>query len=113
MLTSHYISRFCVGDQFFLLDNKALCGADYEERMVFANLSANPAQLAQIKHATFPSSGAPRQGHVPLNNNSIPNESSSSQYFMDSSHSSNKDLTPLPPISSVRSSFLGGSAIQT
>eukprot|EP00090_Calanus_glacialis_P044307 TRINITY_DN7892_c0_g1_i1.p1 TRINITY_DN7892_c0_g1~~TRINITY_DN7892_c0_g1_i1.p1 ORF type:complete len:222 (+),score=32.37 TRINITY_DN7892_c0_g1_i1:57-722(+) len=105
--------RFCVGDQFFLLDNKVLCGADYEERMVFANLSANPAQLAQIKHATFPSSGAPRQGHVPLNNNSIPNESSSSQYFMDSSHSSNKDLTPLPPISSVRSSFLGGSAIQT
>merc|ERR1719225_1592733 len=42
--------RFCVGDQFFLYDNKVLCGADYEERMVFASLSSNPAQLAAIKH---------------------------------------------------------------
>ena len=43
--------RFCVGDQFFLHDNKVLCGPDYEERMVFASLSTNPAaQLAAIKH---------------------------------------------------------------
>merc|ERR1711952_603051 len=42
--------RFCVGDQFFLYDNKVLCGPDYEERMVFASLSTNPAQLAAIKH---------------------------------------------------------------
>ena len=31
-------SRFCVGDQFYLLDNKILCGSDYEERMLFASL---------------------------------------------------------------------------
>ena len=30
--------RFCVGDQFYLLDNKILCGSDYEERMLFASL---------------------------------------------------------------------------
>ena len=32
------IVRFCVGDQFYLLDNKILCGSDYEERMLFASL---------------------------------------------------------------------------
>ncbi|XP_050408330.1 LIM domain only protein 3 isoform X3 [Patella vulgata] len=31
--------RFCVGDRFFLCDNKILCEYDYEERMVFANMT--------------------------------------------------------------------------
>ncbi len=30
--------RFCVGDRFFLLENKILCEYDYEERMLFASL---------------------------------------------------------------------------
>ncbi|KAH9519271.1 LIM domain only protein 3 [Bulinus truncatus] len=30
--------RFCVGDRFYLADNKILCEFDYEERMMFANL---------------------------------------------------------------------------
>lgn len=41
--------RFCVGDRFFLCDNKILCEYDYEERMVFANLAYNSSNLAQIK----------------------------------------------------------------
>ena len=46
-LSFHFHYRFCVGDQFFLHDNKVLCGPDYEERMVFASLSvSSPAQLA-------------------------------------------------------------------
>ena len=41
-----YIFRFCVGDRFFLCDNKILCEYDYEERMVFANLAYNSSNLA-------------------------------------------------------------------
>ncbi|CAG7824429.1 unnamed protein product [Allacma fusca] len=32
--------RFCVGDRFYLCDNRILCEYDYEERMVFANMSS-------------------------------------------------------------------------
>jgi len=42
-------ARFCVGDRFFLVDNKILCEYDYEERMVFANLAYNSNNLAHIK----------------------------------------------------------------
>lgn len=42
--------RFCVGDQFYLLDNKILCGSDYEERMLFASLQGQPDRLAQLKN---------------------------------------------------------------
>ena len=88
--------RFCVGDQFFLHDNKVLCGPDYEERMVFASLSTNPAaQLAAIKHHD-------NNRYFPLNNNTLISSSSSSS----SSSSHHKTPTPLPPISSVRSSFV-------
>jgi len=44
-----YFFRFCVGDRFFLCDNKILCEYDYEERMVFANLAYNSNNLAQLK----------------------------------------------------------------
>ena len=43
------LCRFCVGDRFFLCDNKILCEYDYEERMVFANLAYNSSNLAQMK----------------------------------------------------------------
>ena len=88
--------RFCVGDQFFLHDNKILCGPDYEERMVFASLSSNPAaQLAAIKHHDT--------RYFPINNNNNNNIISSPQSTPGHSKPS---PTPLPPISSVRSSFL-------
>lgn len=40
-----FFDRFCVGDRFFLCDNKILCEYDYEERMVFANLAYNSGNL--------------------------------------------------------------------
>lgn len=44
--------RFCVGDKFYLCDNKILCEYDYEERMVFANMPFNYNALTQIKRQT-------------------------------------------------------------
>uniref|UniRef100_A0A8D8R8F9 Rhombotin-1 n=1 Tax=Cacopsylla melanoneura TaxID=428564 RepID=A0A8D8R8F9_9HEMI len=41
--------RFCVGDRFYLCDNKILCEYDYEERQVFANIAYNPTSLAHIR----------------------------------------------------------------
>ncbi|XP_076058689.1 uncharacterized protein LOC143035703 isoform X3 [Oratosquilla oratoria] len=41
--------RFCVGDRFYLCDNKILCAYDYEERLVFANMSYSSDSLAHIK----------------------------------------------------------------
>ncbi|CRK90531.1 CLUMA_CG004235, isoform A [Clunio marinus] len=34
--------RFCVGDKFYLCDNKILCEYDYEERLVFASMANHP-----------------------------------------------------------------------
>jgi hypothetical protein len=139
-----------VGDHFYLYENKILCGPDYEERMVFANLSANPAQLAQLKSQTLGRSagGLPPSYHSPpqqqsfhhYHNSGMPlppakGEASSfhtppqNQQFHQHHHSNHfaghpaslvqaaaaagatvgpqqhpdKDMTPLPPISSVRS----------
>lgn len=59
---SSFFFRFCVGDRFFLCDNKILCEYDYEERMVFANLAYNSGNLAQIKQqARGAVSGGPQQ----------------------------------------------------
>ncbi|XP_065213991.1 LIM domain only protein 3-like isoform X2 [Planococcus citri] len=44
--------RFCVGDRFYLCENKILCEYDYEERMVFANMAYNPPNIAQLKRHT-------------------------------------------------------------
>merc|ERR1712117_859564 len=41
--------RFCIGDKFYLCDNKILCEYDYEERMVFARMSNNYYALNQMK----------------------------------------------------------------
>ncbi|XP_042881644.1 insulin gene enhancer protein ISL-3-like isoform X2 [Penaeus japonicus] len=46
--------RFCVGDRFYLCDNKILCEYDYEERMVFANMSYSSDSLAHIKRQQPP-----------------------------------------------------------
>ncbi|KAI5645158.1 LIM domain-containing protein [Phthorimaea operculella] len=44
--------RFCVGDRFYLCENKILCEYDYEERLVFANMAYNPPPLAHLKRQT-------------------------------------------------------------
>ncbi|XP_063986804.1 LIM/homeobox protein Lhx9-like isoform X1 [Diachasmimorpha longicaudata] len=47
--------RFCVGDRFYLCENKILCEYDYEERLVFANMALHPpASLAHIKRQLPP-----------------------------------------------------------
>ncbi|XP_050450218.1 LIM domain only protein 3-like isoform X2 [Cataglyphis hispanica] len=42
--------RFCVGDRFYLCDNKILCEYDYEERLVFANMALHPPPTATLAH---------------------------------------------------------------
>lgn len=49
-LCKPYFCRFCVGDKYYLCDNKILCPYDYEERLVFAGLADNPnLNLAHMK----------------------------------------------------------------
>lgn len=40
--------RFCVGDKFYLCENKILCEYDYEERLVFASMANHPMLKRQI-----------------------------------------------------------------
>ncbi|CAH1159670.1 unnamed protein product [Phaedon cochleariae] len=71
--------RFCVGDRFYLCENKILCEYDYEERLVFANMAYNPPPLSHLKRQIPPVSlpGHLMNGHRPqlppsngdLNNN--------------------------------------------
>ncbi|KAK7873174.1 hypothetical protein R5R35_006393 [Gryllus longicercus] len=59
--------RFCVGDRFYLCDNKILCEYDYEERLVFAHLAVSPSGLALAKRqaATPTGSQAASRGPPP------------------------------------------------
>ncbi|OAD57179.1 hypothetical protein WN48_02307 [Eufriesea mexicana] len=41
---------FCIGDKFFLCENKILCESDYEERLVFANMAVHPPSTATLAH---------------------------------------------------------------
>lgn len=47
-----FVCRFCVGDRFYLCENKILCEYDYEERLVFANMAYNPPPLSHLKRQT-------------------------------------------------------------
>ncbi|XP_029666849.1 LIM domain only protein 3-like [Formica exsecta] len=85
--------RFCVGDRFYLCDNKILCEYDYEERLVFANMALHPpptATLAHIKrqvtHLQPPqnvAAGGPQRqanGEAAHNHNGYPAPASSSAH---------------------------------
>lgn len=66
--------RFCVGDRFYLCENKILCEYDYEERLVFANMAYNPPSIAQLKRQTnhlppTPLVGSTVRSSGDLNNN--------------------------------------------
>ncbi|XP_012278273.1 LIM domain only protein 3 [Orussus abietinus] len=59
--------RFCVGDRFYLCENKILCEYDYGERQVFANMALHPpASLAHIKRQLSPTPTPPGQNVHPL-----------------------------------------------
>jgi len=103
--------RFCVGDQFYLYDNKILCGPDYEERMLFANIHQHPDRLAQIKNQTrlLPPPSSTSASPHPSSSTSAPSHSGYGQGyptpFTPSPPGPPKcgNLNPLPPISSVKS----------
>ncbi|CAG0886101.1 unnamed protein product [Cyprideis torosa] len=61
----HCNHRFCVGDRFYLLDNKILCEMDYDERMVLAGLPTSSTyhlQQQRTDDQTFqPSLNQPQQ----------------------------------------------------
>ncbi|KAK6630355.1 hypothetical protein RUM44_005022 [Polyplax serrata] len=59
-LAACYGGVFCVGDRFYLCENKILCEYDYEERLVFANMAYNPPSIAAIKRHLPPPVRAPR-----------------------------------------------------
>jgi hypothetical protein len=61
--------RFCVGDRFYLCENKILCEYDYEERLVFANMAYNPSSIAHIKRQT---SQLPVSHYLARTGNSLP-----------------------------------------
>ncbi|XP_037938816.1 rhombotin-1 [Teleopsis dalmanni] len=51
--------RFCVGDRFYLCENKILCEYDYEERLVFASMANHPMLK---RHASSIGQGSPTSG---------------------------------------------------
>lgn len=67
--------RFCVGDRFYLCENKILCEYDYEERLVFSQMVYSPSTVAHLKRQTshLPPA-APNNGSTapPLLNGSPP-----------------------------------------
>lgn len=46
--------RFCVGDRFYLCENKILCEYDYEERLVFASMANHPMLKRQANNLSTP-----------------------------------------------------------
>lgn len=62
------VSRFCVGDKFYLCDNKILCEYDYEERLVFASMANHPILK---RHASGSLPGTPPNiPNIPTSNSS-------------------------------------------
>ncbi|XP_053635860.1 uncharacterized protein [Cherax quadricarinatus] len=71
--------RFCVGDRFYLCDNKILCEYDYEERMVFANMSYSSDSLAHIKRQVSDlqppeESGLAQRGNASTHGTTLPQQ---------------------------------------
>jgi len=101
--------RFCVGDQFYLLDNKILCGPDYEERMLFANIQNHPDRLAQLKTQTrlLPPSYPSQSYHSPTSGPQPVPQGYNYPSFTPPSPGPLPpkcvNMNPLPPIPSVQS----------
>ncbi|KAL1400950.1 hypothetical protein pipiens_007012 [Culex pipiens pipiens] len=66
--------RFCVGDKFYLCENKILCEYDYEERLVFASMANHPMLKRQIgqggqqQQQNSAGGGGAAGGHHPVQN---------------------------------------------
>ncbi|XP_049826067.1 LIM domain only protein 3 isoform X2 [Aethina tumida] len=79
--------RFCVGDRFYLCENKILCEYDYEERLVFANMAYNPSSLAHIRSAKSLDLDGPLQRPI----NSQPTAKMTSSHRGDTTHNHRDD----------------------
>ncbi|XP_043681096.1 LIM domain only protein 3-like isoform X2 [Vespula pensylvanica] len=83
--------KFCVGDQFYLYENKILCEYHYKERVYFANMPHPPPndtlahikrQVTHLQPQTVPAGGPPRQanGETAHNHNGYPAPATSSAH---------------------------------
>ncbi|KAI4479784.1 hypothetical protein M0804_010834 [Polistes exclamans] len=83
--------RFCVGDQFYLYENKILCEYHYKERVYFANMPHPPPndtlahikrQVTHLQPQTVSAGGPPRQanGETAHNHNGYPAPATSSAH---------------------------------
>jgi len=79
--------RFCVGDRFYLCDNRILCEYDYEERMVFANMNTSNVNL--------PSSSSSMTSLKQQQRQPMPTSQSGSPNSADSRMQSNGGLAPM------------------
>ncbi|XP_050039115.1 uncharacterized protein [Dermacentor andersoni] len=81
----HCNHRFCVGDRFYLFDNKILCEYDYEERLSFQNVPfpghnpSNQQQQQQQQNANNASTPGAGGGGGGGGNGSIGNHQASNQ----------------------------------
>jgi len=81
--------RFCVGDRFYLCDNRILCEYDYEERMVFANMNTSNVNLPSSS-SSMSSLKQQQQQRQPM-----PSSQSGSPNSADSRMQSNGGLAPM------------------
>ncbi|XP_064109910.1 LIM/homeobox protein Lhx9-like isoform X3 [Macrobrachium nipponense] len=89
--------RFCVGDRFYLCDNKILCEYDYEERMVFANMSYSSDSLAHIKRQQPPEeSGMAQRGAPALGPNTLPQNQQQQHQHQQQQHQQQQQQQPPP-----------------
>lgn len=58
MTSLYFWFRFCVGDRFYLCENKILCEYDYEERLVFASMANHPMLKRQANNLSTPGAGS-------------------------------------------------------
>ncbi|XP_076642091.1 LIM domain only protein 3 isoform X1 [Halictus rubicundus] len=97
--------RFCVGDRFYLNENKILCEYDYEEMLAFANMSVQtPASLAYIKRQLPPTPTPPGQNMHPGHNPQQPHQGLG-QSVGQHNHASNGQMSGSTPTAN------GGTAI--
>lgn len=62
-----YIYRFCVGDRFYLCENKILCEYDYEERLVFATMANHPMLKRHANNISQTGAQQQQGGHNVMN----------------------------------------------
>ena len=63
-LSHIFSSRFCVGDKFFMWDNKILCEYDYEEKVLRGDLHANSPATHHVNNPATHHANSPATHHA-------------------------------------------------